>query len=312
MEIVKTHRGASFKTVEEWLTEADDDIKGAQRDYRAHAYKKALNRLQRAVEVLIKAYALYMGLKSEDELRKDIRHTPIEVYIELLKQSWVVETKNLLRIKSDVNSSIQFLDKIKQNKPTENLGMKASEWDATVPFFLNQYEKINKKYKELFLRKGIRYLLDYCDGSTDTKAYYIAWFGFSALLLPLSASTQFYSSLYTYPDVSRELGIDYKETNLIKNLNRICYLLEENIKLLRTSLKQNKTFSYTLLSETLHYLLPDLTDYYSDEEKLESLIETFGNIKSNNLVNLFSDRIQKSEIVKEAISLNVLSFNKSS
>lgn len=308
MQVLQVHHGESFEIVDAWLNEAIDDIKGARRDLRANAYKKALNRLQRAVEVLIKAYALYIGLKTEDELRKDIRHTPIEVYVDLLNQSWVVKAKNVFKIKSDVKSSIQYLEKLKLfNKSPEDITKNALEWDTGVPFFLKQYEKINLKLNNAFSKRSINYLLKYCEGNIDAKAFHKAWFGFSALLLPLSVSTQYYSSRFVYPDFSRKLDIDYKDTNLIKNLNRICYLLEDNIKFLKNSFRQDKKFSYTFLCETLLYLLPDINHLYSDEEKLKIINKTVESIKSDHYIMQLISKIKNSDTLREATSYGILS-----
>lgn len=300
LEILRIQRNTPFETVEAWLNESMDDIKGARRDLRAKAYKKSLSRLQRSVEILVKAYSLYLGLKTEDEL-KDIRHIPVEAYIDLLNQSWINRVKNIFRIKKDIKSSIKFLEKLKiTNISTEDIKKEALQWDNSVPILLNYYEKFNKKIDSMFSRRGVRYLVDLCNNTLDVKAYHKAMLGFSALLLPLSISTQYYSSRYTYPDYARKLNIIYEDTNLIKNLNRICYLLEENVKFLKNSFKQNKRFPYTLLCETLEYVVMEINIYFSDEEKLDTIKKTLGLIQSNQFVKKLIEKINTNQLVKEA------------
>ena len=305
LEIVRVNHKIPTETVEAWLNEADDDIRGARRDCNAGAYKKALNRLQLAVEVLIKAYALEIGLMTEQELNR-VRHTPVDVYVDLLKQSWVVRAKNVFKLKNDINSSIAALEKMKVGrKSLDDVRKEALEWDKATLFFLNRFEKTNKKLRKVFSRRGMRYLLQFCEGYMDTKSYYKAWFGFSGLLLPLSVSTQYYSSWYSYPDISRKLDMNYEDMNLVKNLNKICYLLEENIKSIKKSLKQDRKFNYTYLCETLQYSLKDITHYYTEKEKLDIIKKTIGTIRTSDYVMSLVKKIQNSDSARMAESYGI-------
>ena len=308
MEILLVYHAEPEETVIRWIDDASEDLKGARRDLRANSHKKALSRLQRGVEVLLKAYALHLGLKTEEQLR-NIRHAPVEVYTDLLKQSWVPKVKTVFKVKKDIKSSISFLEKLKlkvNEKPIEDIRKEALEWDKGTNFFLKNYEKINKKLRKSFSKWSIRYLLRYCDGYMDIKSYYHSWFGFSALLLPLSVSTQYYSSVFVYPDFEEKLGINYKETNLAKNLNKICYLLDENIEFLRNSFRHDKKLSYTFLCETLEYVLADINQIYLEDDKLDNINKTVESIKSSQYITGLIRKIKNNYMAKKSEKNNLI------
>ena len=307
-DILRTHEFESMDVFQHWLDDSMDYLIGTRRDLKSKAYKLSLKRLQLTVETLIKSYALYTGLKKEEQLYTTVGHLPIKVYIDLLKESWVVKAKDIFKLKGDMNEHIEILEKYKpprvKSKNLTDADIKilrdaAKEWDRTTDFFIKKFKKIDKKMDKEFSKKGTAYLVNYCKRKTkaDIKAYHKAWFGFSALLLPLSIITQFYSSKYTYADYSRELNIDYKNTNLVKNLKEITHLLEENINFLRNSFNENLTFSYMLLCETLGYKLEHIADYQSREEKLKTICESIDGIKNNQYVTKLIDKIKNNDVI---------------
>lgn len=99
--------------------------------------------------------------------------------------------------------------------------------------------------------------------------------------------------------------MNYEDMNLVKNLNKICYLLEENIKSIKKSLKQDRKFNYTYLCETLQYSLKDITHYYTEKEKLDIIKKTIGTIRTSDYVMSLVKKIQNSDSARMAESYGI-------
>ena len=93
-EILRTENFETFSVFQSWLDKAVNDLDSSFILLKEKKYLPSLNKLQLGVEGLIKSYALYLGLKTEKQLKRDIGHFSVEVYINLLKKSWVYKAKN--------------------------------------------------------------------------------------------------------------------------------------------------------------------------------------------------------------------------
>jgi hypothetical protein len=307
-EIIRTHDFEKFKTFQNWLKDAISLIDGSEEYFIKKDYKNSLRELQRAVETLVKAYSLYMGLKKEEELYKKVGHLSINVYIDLLNENWITKAKDLFKLKTDIKKSIDTLKTVKppkikldniKDEDVKKLKDELKKWDQTLIIFIDKFKKIDYRVEKKFSKKGISYAVNRCkwEFGTDIKSYYKSFFGFSGLLFPLAIITQFYQSKFSYTDMSSRLNLKYENLNLIKYYNEIISLLRENIEYLKKSYRKPKKASYTLLSETLKYKLEPLLLYPENKQKIELINKNIQEIKKDDYIQNLISKIKTSKVV---------------
>ena len=317
-EIILTHDFEKWEIFQNWLNDSILLLEGSELYYKKKDYKNCLRELQRSIETLAKAYALYIGLKKENQLQKKIGHNSVNVYIDLLKENWIVKAKDIFKLKTDISKSIDNLNKTKppkinlkkiEEEDVKKLKEELIKWDQGLTFFIDKYTKIDYKIERKFARKGIRYAVNRCkrDFNTDIKSYYKSFFGFCGILLPLVIITQFYQSKFSYSDMSNKLNLKYEDLNLIKHFDEITSLLKENTEYLKQSYKKPKKASYTLLSETLKYRLEHLTLYPETNQKVELIEKIINEIKKDSYIQNLIIKIDSSEI-SEFITNNEVEF----
>jgi len=304
--IIRTHKFESLKVLRSWINDALRDIDGSLNELKNNDYQESLKRLQLGIEKLVKSYALYIGLKTEKELIK-YKHTPSNVYIDLLKESWVPRFKDTLGLNTDINKNIQTLknhqNSLKIGQPDikniEDFREKLQKWDKSTVIFLKNYKKINSKLNKVFKKKNIKYLVRFCNKQlrSDIEAFYYVWFTFSGLLLPLSFITYFYQSRFSYADYKRPLKINYKELILINNIKEIINLLNTNIDRMLNSIDGKQTLTYTLLCETIFYKINRISYFSSEEENIKNIEDSIERIKSNNYIKNLMKKLSNNKTI---------------
>jgi hypothetical protein len=291
-----------FSVFESWVEKAKSDFDSSIILLKEKQYLPSLNKLQLGVEGLIKAYSLYIGLKKEKDLKKEIGHFAVEVYIDLLKKSWVYKARNIFDLQANIDECRRFLEstkipRVKEENITErdieNLKNELLKWDSTTDFFIENHKKMNRILEKAFSEKDTRLLISIAKrlSNIDIKNYYVAWFSFTTLLLPLSIITQFYQSTYTYPIYTRKLKEVYENSTLVKKIDEVIFLLDKNIETLKKSYP-NVQFSYTYLGESLYYKLINIHSIPDDKEKIEVVKKNLEEIKKDVFINHLIKKIK--------------------
>lgn len=310
-EILRNENFEIISIFQSWLDKAVSDLDSSFILLKEKQYLPSLNKLQLGVEGLIKSYALYMGLKTEKQLKKDIGHFSVEVYIDLLKKSWVYKAKDIFKLNTNIEECREFLGttkipKIKEENISEeyieNLKRELIKWDTTTEFFITNHKKINRILEKAFAEKDTRLLIDIARNLSkmDIKSQYRALFGFSSLLLPLSIITQFYQSTYTYPIYTRTLKDVYENSILVNNMDEVIFLLKKNIETLDKSHPKMR-LSSMCLGESLHYKLKNI-HLFPDSEKLEIIKKNIEEIKQDEYINQLIQKIKGHQLSKLLLS----------
>ena len=135
----------------------------------------------------------------------------------------------------------------------------------------------------------------------DLKAYFVVLFGFAGLLLPLSITTSVHEAPSRYPDELRNLGIDYKETELVRNMKILISHIKDNIEQLDCLIKDQKERKIKLSLIFLRLIEPylkDIDNLKSDEEKLEVINEVIEGIKCDEENMKEIEKIRSHEWIK--------------
>jgi len=114
--------------------------------------------------------------------------------------------------------------------------------------------KLNKSFSE----QETKILTEMIKPYKDIENLYRVMFGFSGLFLPLSTVVPFYYFPARYPDDRRKLKVDFKDTELIKNMESILGLIEDNIEKLISLIEEEKKIKPSLFLILLSSIEPRL------------------------------------------------------
>jgi len=238
LEILKTLSFESYEKIEEWITDSETELKYCKMALKDEDYEKALYQLCLSVEKLVKAYALYFGLFKELELKK-IGHSPIKAYIRLLDETWVSSVRQFFNLKIDMSKSLNQLEKLAKIKIESDVE-KIRELDKGVPIFLRIYDSTKKKLNKSFSDKETKMLAELIRPYKDIENFYYVMLGFSELLLPISAIVSTFYQPSKYPDERRKISDALSSFEIVKSMDVIIQEIEDNIKLFRLLIKEDK------------------------------------------------------------------------
>ena len=266
-EISKSLKPEEKSKVDEWIKFAEDDLFAYEMLYGAKRYGLALYHLQQTVEKLVKANAIFFGIKKEKDLYK-YQHSPAKFFVEFLESELIkkIRENNPLNVKIELleHNKIELLKKLAEDRLRKDDDMKAIkeilEMDEkglpsyikflnSISFPLLSVEgteelsecvkkKISKSPKEL--RGEIRKIGKRIDIEKVTENAIIQIqhaIGISLLLAPLSFLTPIFESVGRYPDEKRifteDYGKDYEDINLLKYSDDLIPMLKKYIKIMR-------------------------------------------------------------------------------
>jgi HEPN domain-containing protein len=303
-EILKNLHPEDYNTINEWINDAKEDLDSCKREFNEGNDRKAIKNLHEALEKLVKAYALYFGLLKEEKLKTKISHKPLKVYTKLLKEHWIGKVAGLFNI--DVNSqSLDLLEKLsKFEKQDKN---EVIELDKGIKVFISYYENVMNKVNKQFSKKETKILIEIVKPYKDIKNLCQAMLGFSILLFPLSAIIPIYYFPSRYPDERRKLSIDFKDTELIKNIESILDLIENNIEKLTSLIEEEKKIKqyFTLLSSSIErYLKPISYDRWARLYWKKQLEGELTPEEEKELEKLENENLKTIEEVYESISMD--------
>ena len=248
--------------IKEWIEFAKDDLSACGILYEAEKYGLSLYHLQQTVEKLVKANAIFLGLKEERELYK-FGHNPAEFFIELLKQPIVkkiMSTNPLKSLKMDPlkDKEMDMLENLTKagdyetKKEIINLNIDGEDMSPLMCCLPSLSHFFSEEGKEELLQKAAGVIdgkfprketkkLEKKGAKIDSRMPILLIqydIGFVFLLL-FSALTYPFESAGRYPDEKQKVCIeDYKEVKLLKYMEEILILLKRYTAWLESSIPE--------------------------------------------------------------------------
>jgi hypothetical protein len=253
--------------IKEWIEFAKDDLSACGILYGAEKYGLSLYHLQQTVEKLVKANAIFLGLKEERELYK-FGHNPAEFFVELLKQPIVKKIMSTNPLKSltmeplkdkeiDMLENLTKAEDYETKKEIVNLNIDGEDLSPLMRCLPSLSYFFSEEGKEELLQKAAG-VIDGKFPRKETKklekkrvkidsripVLLIQYdVGFVFLLL-FSVLTYPFESAGRYPDEKRRVDVkDYKEVKLLKYMEEILILMKRYATWLESSISE---FSYVL------------------------------------------------------------------
>jgi len=212
-----------FKQIKYLTSRSEKDIDRAKDAYKDGDLNNAVFHLQQSIEKMVKAYGLYLGIIKKEDLIKIGHNTP-EVYLKLLKKSWIDKIPEAICIKTNIKKNIMDFESLIRNKKAQ------LELDKSTSIFLEHFKKVFKLVdKELSKREMNKVLKTVKKMSgIDIKRIYLTQTYFSCLLCPLAIITSIHA---VKPRYSEE--IEYEKLGLIKNFNEILKHLGRSVSFIK-------------------------------------------------------------------------------
>jgi len=228
----------SFGTIENWLERSEKDLEVCKRSFDSGDTENSIYNLQQSLEKLAKSYALYFGLFTECDLRPEVGHLPVKIYIKLLEEEWISKATGFFGLKSDPLHDLKVLKPFSRMTPEAR--QEILNMDRDIPFFLKLNKNITRSLRKSTSERETRELINMMKPYGNIKNFFQVMFEFASVVMPLSVITSVHESLTRYPDELRKSGIVYKETQIVKNLQEIMNLLKDNMKRFRDLIRDNK------------------------------------------------------------------------
>ena len=228
----------SFSTIEDWLGRAEKDIQACERSFSSDDLENSIYNLQQSLEKLAKSYALYFGLFRERDLRTKVGHLPVKIYIKLLEEDWISKATGFFGLKSDPSKGLKVLKPFSTMTPETR--QEILNMDRDIPVFLRLNKNITRSLRKSTSERDTRELITMVKPYGDIKNFFQVMFEFASVVMPLSVITSVHESPARYPDELRKSGITYKETQIVRNLQKIIPLLKDNMKRFGDLIADNK------------------------------------------------------------------------
>lgn len=257
-EISKSLKPEEKSKVEEWIKFAEDDLFAYETLYGAKRYGLALYHLQQTVEKLVKANAIFFGIKEEKDLYK-YQHNPDRFFVKFLESELIkkIRENNPLNVKIEPlePDKIELLKKLAEARLRKDDDMKAIKEilemdEKRLPSYIKHLNSISfpllsvegiEELSKLEIGKSskqlggeIRKIGKRIDIEKETENMIIRMqhaVGISLLLAPLSVLTPIFESVGRYPDEKRifteDYGKDYEDINLLKYSDDLISMLKK-------------------------------------------------------------------------------------
>jgi hypothetical protein len=247
----------SLGVIKAWLERAEKDMESANRCFDAKDFDKCISDLRESLEKLAKSFALYYGVYSEDELKNEIGHITVNIYVKMLEQHWIGKAAQVFGVNADTKRDIEMLKSLRKKSPETTAEL--LKMDNAVPVFLTLSKKIESDMDKKFSERETKKILKITKSFRDIENSFKCMFGFADLILPLSVAVSVHVEASRYPSELRKMGIKYEDIELVKNFKEIFSQVMNNIKRFKLVIEEDerreellKTSDMNLLKTQIH------------------------------------------------------------
>ncbi|MEM1672761.1 MAG: hypothetical protein QW540_07635 [Archaeoglobaceae archaeon] len=266
--------------IKDWLNDALKELQRAKILYKCLEKDPDgyIQHLGMAVEKMMKAYGMILGIIEEKKLIEKIGHTSSKIYTLLIDR--IRKSPNKEKILQLINFNSQKFEYVVKilEKPSERLGTEDIVLlDMFIPSAIEFYE-----FLKSFLSPS---------GIDESKKIFIGNIIFFAYTLPFISVLFSYLYNLRYPDTRKEKHINYLEMNITKNFEKIASILETFIKN-SINMLNAVTLKYFPLHNSIEKHLKPIKDIKSDDRKLKTIKKAINDIKRDKEVRILLDRVK--------------------
>ena len=209
-----------IKFTKDFISCSKRDLEVAEILYMQDYYEHSIYFLQQSVEKIIKAYLIYMGNITKNEL-KELNHKSPKAFLMHLDANWVNQVLDSTSklFDSNLEQDKEFLKK-KLKEPYENYAKLSKDF---IIKFINEYKKISNAEKEIIKPEVVQEFEDFLVKTNNIDPLKLPKIDLNIImafsrgfkvLLPLSFVTFVHQAFTRYPDgmikpsdYNKELGI---------------------------------------------------------------------------------------------------------